>query len=91
MADAIEEPVDLVVAKCVPCSSALSSAAIEKSALVQPICLSSSSIDDNVPEPGLPILKRLPLKSANVVTPASLRANTVNGSGCTEKTARRSR
>ena len=43
-----------------------------------------------MPEPGLPTLKRLPLKSSNLVTPASLRASTVNGSGCTENTARRS-
>ena len=51
---------------------------------------SSSSIAERVPEPGLPTLKRLPLKSVNCLMLASLRATTVNGSGCTENTARRS-
>ncbi len=51
---------------------------------------SISSAEARVPLPGLPTLKRLPLKSANDFTPASLRATTVKGSGCTENTARRS-
>ena len=41
-----------------------------------------------MPEPGLPTLKRLPLKSVKALMLASLRATTVNGSGCTENTAR---
>ena len=91
MADAIEEAVDLVVAERGALLVGLElGGEREVLALVQPICLSSSSIDASVPEPGLPILKRLPLKSVNLVTPASLRARTVNGSGCTENTARRS-
>src|SRR5690606_5237723 len=73
-----------------PCSSAFSSEAREKSETVQPSAPSSSSIEARVPDPGLPTLKRLPLKSVNSLTLASLRATTVNGSGCTENTARRS-
>ena len=45
---------------------------------------------ERVPEPGLPTLTRLPLRSENLVMPASLRATSVNGSGCTENTALRS-
>ena len=90
MADAIEEAVDLVVAERGALLVGLELGGEREVALVQPICLSSSSIEASVPEPGLPILKRLPLKSSNLVTPASLRASTVNGSGCTENTARRS-
>jgi hypothetical protein len=43
-----------------------------------------------VPEPGLPTLKRLPLKSAKLLTFASLRASTVKGSGCSENSERSS-
>ena len=42
------------------------------------------------PEPGLPTLTRLPLRSSKVSIPASARATTVKGSGWTENTARRS-
>ncbi|CFE03238.1 Uncharacterised protein [Bordetella pertussis] len=49
---------------------------------------SSSSIEARVPEPGLPTLKRLPLKSSNDLMPASLRASTVKGSGWMENTER---
>ena len=42
------------------------------------------------PEPGLPTLKRLPLKSSIRVTLASLRARTVSGSACRANTARKS-
>src|SRR5690606_36983059 len=73
-----------------PCSSAFNSAASPKSPIFQPSAPRSSSIDERVPEPGLPTLKRLPLKSAKLCTLASLRATTVNGSGCTENTARSS-
>ncbi|CFW11854.1 Uncharacterised protein [Bordetella pertussis] len=41
-----------------------------------------------MPEPGLPTLKRLPLKSSNDLMPASLRASTVKGSGWMENTER---
>ena len=58
--------------------------------IFQPIAASSSSIDERVPEPGLPTLKRLPLKSSNLVMFASLRATTVKGSGCKANTARMS-
>ena len=73
-----------------PCSSAFSSAASEKSLIFQPIAAISSSIAARVPEPGLPTLKRLPFRSLSVRALTSLRATTVNGSGCTENTARRS-
>ena len=43
-----------------------------------------------MPEPGLPTLNRLPLKSVKLLMFASLRESTVNGSGCSENTARRS-
>jgi hypothetical protein len=50
----------------------------------------TTSIVPRWPEPGLPILTRLPFRSANFAMPLSARATTVNGSGCTEKTARSS-
>ena len=55
-----------------------------------PSAASNSSIAARVPEPGLPMFRRLPLKSAKLVMLASLRASSVNGSGCTENTARMS-
>jgi hypothetical protein len=61
-----------------------------KSDIFQPIAPSSSSIEARVPEPGLPTLNFLPLKSAKSSTLASLRASTVNGSGCSDITARSS-
>ena len=73
-----------------PCSSAFSSEASAKSPSFMPIAAISSSSEARVPEPGLPTLKRLPLKSAKLRIPASLRASTVKGSGCTENTERRS-
>ncbi len=50
----------------------------------QPVCSAC------VPLPTLPMLTRLSLRSVTLVIPASLRANIVTGSGCTEKTERRS-
>ncbi len=43
-----------------------------------------------MPEPGLPMLTRLPFRSSSLAMFASLRASTVNGSGWIENTARRS-
>ncbi|MNN80130.1 hypothetical protein D3C81_1968330 [compost metagenome] len=71
-----------------PCSSGRSSDASEKSFSVHPIVASSSSIEARVPEPGLPTLNRLPLRSSKPLMLDSLRATTVNGSGWIEKTER---
>ena len=58
--------------------------------MLQPMASRTTSIVARWPEPGLPTFTRLPLRSSKVLMPESARATTVNGSECTENTARRS-
>ena len=73
-----------------PVSADFIAAASFRSVRFQPRAASMTSHVPRVPEPGLPMLTRLPFRSVTFLMPVPSRARIVTGSGWTEKTARRS-
>ena len=72
------------------CAVESSSVTSAKLSVVHPSACISASMVARCPEPGLPMLTRLPGRSSNVVIPELARATTVNGSACSENTERSS-
>ena len=90
MAHTIEEAIDLVVAQGRAVLIGLELRGQAKVRQRPAHGTEHSSMEARVPDPGLPTLKRLPLKSLKLRDVGPLRLSTVKGSGCREKTARRS-
>ena len=89
MADEPEIGVDLAVADRLAGFSRLHlGSELQVRPRFQPSAASMTSQVPRVPEPGLPMLRRLPLASVMLLMPEASLAMTVTGSGCTEKTAR---
>ena len=69
-------------------SEPFSSEASEKSLAFIPKASITTSMVARCPEPGFPMLTRLPFKPSKLLIPESPRTSNVNGSGWTENIAR---